>query len=109
LIATCKFFVRLCFTYCYQYTSEIYGTKIRVTGVGTCSAISRISGIILPFLSVAFTQSYPFLPYLIFGVFSLIAGVCCLLLPYDTIAVALDQIEDRKIEKSEDVEMEPKT
>jgi len=76
--------LRITFTHCYMYTSEIYGTKIRVTGTGFCSAVSRFAGIILPVISIPLTKNHPFLPYGIFGCFSLVAGYACLYLPFDT-------------------------
>ena len=93
LISLCKFMVRLQFTYIYMYTAEIFGTKIRVTGTGLCSAVSRLSGIILPFLSIPLTKNHPFLPYFIFGIFSLLAAVACYFMPYDTLGEPLDIVE----------------
>ena len=96
LIAFCKFAVRLQFTYCYMYTAEMYGTKIRVTGTGFCCGISRISGMILPYATIPIAKHNPFLPYLVLGGFSLLGGLACWFMPYETMGEDLDIVEQQQ-------------
>ena len=50
--AVAKFFIGMAFILSYQYTLEIYNTNNRVTGLGTCSALGRIGGIMMPIISI---------------------------------------------------------
>ena len=36
--------------FCYQYTSEIYPTRVRTSGLGIAYGIGKSSGIILPYI-----------------------------------------------------------
>jgi len=80
---------------------EIYSTKIRGTGIGMASGISRIGGIIMPYIGINFLSLGAYFPYLLFGISALIAGVVCIFIPYDTTNRELDLIEDKdSIDKS---------
>ena len=50
------------------FTSEIYGTKFRVTGCGVASAWSRVAGMLLPITTIYLHELDPFLPYLAMGI-----------------------------------------
>lgn len=50
-----SFFMNGCYAGLYAYTPEVYGTKLRATGMGSASAFGRIGGITAPILiGVAF-------------------------------------------------------
>jgi len=58
------------------------------------SAVSRIGSIIMPFIGFNLLNYNLLLPYLLFGIFSLLAFILTLLLPYDTTKRELDLIDD---------------
>ena len=72
------------------YTTELYPTKIRATGLGMASAFSRVGGSLMPFLSQSLFSLGTKIPFLGFGCFCLLGGICCFLIPYDTTKKELD-------------------
>lgn len=78
-----KFFIISSFNSVFVYTSELYPTVIRSNGVGLCSMIARIGGIIAPYvvLLADFQDLKKTFPLLIFGVLGIAAGVSAFLLP----------------------------
>ncbi|MCA4133887.1 MFS transporter [Arthrobacter sp. M4] len=52
-----SFFMNGCYAGLYAYTPELYGTKLRATGMGTASAVGRIGGISAPIIiGASYTQ-----------------------------------------------------
>ena len=49
-----KFFIAMTFVFCFQYTSEIYPTKLRTTGLGYANGIGRLGGIFMPWVPLIF-------------------------------------------------------
>lgn len=49
-----RFAYNLIFNLIYPYTTEIYPTKIRITGLGMASGWSRIGSMIMPWLLLIF-------------------------------------------------------
>ncbi|XP_046740243.1 organic cation transporter protein-like [Diprion similis] len=68
------------YTTLYVFTSEQYPTTIRNVGVGACSAVARIAGVVTPQINNLSEISVT-LPLVIFGCGSLMAGLLLLLLP----------------------------
>ncbi len=97
LVSISKFFLLMTFTVSYQYTIEIYSTKIRGTGMGMASAVSRIGGIIMPYCGFTLMNISLFLPYALFGGLSILAGILTMFLPYDTRNRDLDYIEEQEV------------
>ena len=75
----------------YNYTSEVYDSKNRVNGIGMGSMVSRISGIILPFVCNSVSKVSIWGPYLFFCIVSLLAAITHIFLPYDTKGRKLDE------------------
>lgn len=76
----------------YLYTSEIYPTKIRATGMGMASSLCRIAPMIVPWIAVYLTDIYIFLPYLVFGFIGGISAVFIIQLEHETLGKELDYL-----------------
>ena len=72
------------------YTTELYPTQIRATGLGMASASSRVGGSLMPFVTQSLFEIGPKIPFLGFSLFCLIGGLCCFFIPYDTTKKELD-------------------
>ena len=67
---------------CMIYTSELYPTPMRSTGVGLSVSIARLGGVWAPQINVlSSTLGSIYVPFLIFSISSLLAGVLCSFLP----------------------------
>jgi MFS family permease len=67
---------------CMIFTSELYPTPIRSTGVGLSIAIARLGGVWAPQINVlSFTFDSIFVPFVIFSVNALFAAILCSFLP----------------------------
>lgn len=77
----------------YIYTSELYPTKIRATGIGMASSVSRISQMLVPWVVVYVTKVDLFLPYLIFGLIGGSAAFFIYFIKQETLGKELDCIK----------------
>lgn len=73
-------FISASYSLIFFYTSEIYPTSLRSTGVGICSAMARIGGFSTPFVVAARFMGES-TSLIVYGVVTVIAGVCALDLP----------------------------
>jgi len=78
-----------CFAIIYVYATEIFPTAYRSVGVGACSMIARISGILSP-LVAGIGTTHPRVPLLIFGGLAAISLISCLYQP-ETVGRPLPQ------------------
>ena len=78
------------FIFAYQYTAEIYNTKIRTTGIGTASAVGRFGGILMPWVCYSLMSFEIFYPFLLFAFLSFIVAILNCFLPFDTLGRELD-------------------
>lgn len=83
-IAVSKLALDMAFTLSYEYTGEIYPTRHRAKGLGMAGAYSRIGGILMPWVGIYISKIGKYLPYLIFGITSLIASIITFILPFET-------------------------
>jgi len=65
----------------YTFTSELFPTNSRAAIVGLCSTIGRIGSIMAPIVADLGREYGPALPFTIFAIINIIAGLICLLLP----------------------------
>lgn len=77
-----KYSIAAAQTTCMIFTSELYPTPMRSTGVGLSVAIARVGGILAPQINVlSSTLGSIYIPFVIFSVLSLLAAFFCLFLP----------------------------
>ncbi|XP_071954784.1 organic cation transporter protein-like [Antedon mediterranea] len=88
-----KFCITASFAIIYIFAAEQFPTPVRGVGIGCCSVAARIGGIMAPQI-LYFGSLWKPLPYVVFSVMSVSAGVLVLLLP-ETLNVQLpESIED---------------
>uniref|UniRef100_A0A8C5Q4R2 Solute carrier family 22 member 13 n=1 Tax=Leptobrachium leishanense TaxID=445787 RepID=A0A8C5Q4R2_9ANUR len=75
-----KFAIASSFSICYVYAAELFPTIIRQSGVGFCSTLARVAGIISPLITLL-TRYHSAIPMAIFGSGPVIGGLLCFLLP----------------------------
>ncbi|KAJ1105707.1 hypothetical protein NDU88_003112 [Pleurodeles waltl] len=88
------------FSCAFLYTSELYPTVIRQSGLGYVSTMARLGGIVAPMVKIT-SEYYPFLPLIIYGGAAMTSGIIACFLP-ETLNEALpDTIEEveNKIKK----------
>jgi len=76
-----KFFLTGGYGGIYVYTAELFPTVIRNAGIGYCSAVARIGGIMAPVIFMLGPLIHPVLPYIIFGFSGIFGAVCAVFLP----------------------------
>ena len=86
-----KFFACSSFSFIYPLTSELYHTKCRTTGLGFASGVSRIGGVMMPWIILWALEISPTATFVTFGVFCMIGATSIAMLPYDTTGKELDQ------------------
>ena len=68
----------------FPYTNEIYPTTHRGMAVGSCSAASRVGGILTPTLSEMLANFHVVAPYGMFAGVAMLAGLTILSVPIET-------------------------
>nr|XP_009935523.1 PREDICTED: solute carrier family 22 member 6-A-like [Opisthocomus hoazin] len=77
----------------FLYTTELYPTPIRQTGLGFGSTMARVGGIVAPLVKMM-DEYYPFLPPAVYGVAPVVAAVVASFLPETLNAPLPDSIEE---------------
>ncbi|XP_061094976.1 solute carrier family 22 member 13-like [Conger conger] len=75
-----KFSFSANFSFIYVYSAELYPTAVRQNGVGLNSACARVAGILAPLVQLLDVY-HKAIPNVIYGVFPLVGGAICFLLP----------------------------
>jgi OCT family organic cation transporter-like MFS transporter 4/5 len=78
-----KFFISISFAVAYLVTAEVFPTAVRNVAVSYGSFWARVGGIVAPFIG-QLDDYKSYLPIVIFGAASIVAGLVCLLLPEST-------------------------
>ncbi|XP_075583245.1 LOW QUALITY PROTEIN: solute carrier family 22 member 6-A-like [Pelecanus crispus] len=88
----------------FLYTTELYPTPIRQTGLGFGSTMARVGGIVAPLVKMM-DEYYPFLPPAVYGVAPVVAAVAAGFLP-ETLNTPLpdtiEEVESRAKRKKRD-------
>ncbi|XP_043232281.1 organic cation transporter protein-like [Amphibalanus amphitrite] len=100
-IVTCamigKFCISASFAIVYVYSAEVFPTVLRTTGVGSSSMCARIGSIVAPYVGTYGAQAYRYLPVILFGITSILAGLLALLLPETKGKALPDTIEQGEV------------
>ena len=84
------------FALVYIYTSELFPTSVRGTGLGLCSMMARVGAEITPFMGDFARATVEDFPSLLLGSFAALSGLLAILLP-ETLGNKLpENIEDIK-------------
>ncbi|NXG19798.1 S22AD protein, partial [Grallaria varia] len=75
-----KFTATASFSTSYVYSAELFPTIVRQTGVGLCSTMARVAGILAP-LIIPLDQYHRAIPMAIFGSIPVMVSLSCILLP----------------------------
>ncbi|XP_063881589.1 organic cation transporter protein-like [Scylla paramamosain] len=81
------------------FSGELFPTEVRSRGVSTSCMMSRLGGIVAPFITDVVGTVYPWAPFFVFGLGALIAGAGTLLLPETSnqkMPETVGQLESRK-------------
>ena len=70
------------FALIYLYSAEMFPTEVRNTSLGTCSMVARLGGFVAPYIaSLGSYESSGYVPFLIFGIATLLGGSTAIILP----------------------------
>ena len=84
-----KLLTSAAFSLIYLYTAEMFPTEVRTKALGTCSMVARLGSFISPYIaSLGSSASSGYIPFIIFGVSTLLGGSTAILLP-ETIGTQL--------------------
>ncbi|NXP25655.1 S22AD protein, partial [Scytalopus superciliaris] len=75
-----KFTATAAFSTSYIYAAELFPTVVRQTGMGLCSTMARVAGILAP-LILPLDQYHKAIPMAIFGSIPVLVSLFCILLP----------------------------
>ncbi|KAG8564121.1 hypothetical protein GDO81_016331 [Engystomops pustulosus] len=95
------------FSCVFLYTTELYPTVIRQSGLGLGSTMARIGGIVAPLVKML-GEFYPFLPLLIYGGIPILSGLLVYFLPETVNKPLPDTIEEVETGKPKTPEKEVK-
>ena len=86
------------FSLIYLYTAEMFPTEVRTKALGTCSMVARVGSFISPYIaSLGSSADTGYIPFLIFGVSTLLGGSTAIILP-ETVGTELPvTIKDAEI------------
>ena len=100
VIAISRVAINVCFAIAIPYTTEIYPTSIRATGMGFAGACSQFGGVIMPWITISLFKIYPLAPFIAYSALCLLAAYCCKHISYDTVCADLDyhEMKDRYYE-----------
>jgi MFS family permease len=97
-----KFFINTSLGIVSVYTSEVYPTSLRAIALGFGNSLTRLGGILTPFICELVESIFAGAPFYMFIISSITGVIACLLLPFETMGMALDSLE--KCQNEEEVQ-----
>ncbi|NXG74833.1 S22AD protein, partial [Baryphthengus martii] len=88
-----KFASSASFSTSYVYSAELFPTVVRQTGVGLCSMLARVAGVMAPLIRLL-DQYHRAIPMAIYGTAPVLGGLLCFLLPETRGTDLADDTED---------------
>ncbi|XP_078485838.1 organic cation transporter protein [Ciona intestinalis] len=88
-----KFSITVAFSVMYIHISELYPTPVRSVASGACNAWARLGGIASPVIAML-RLLVPDLPYIVFGILSIISGILILMTPETSKQKLLPTLEE---------------
>ena len=77
-----KFCASASYAIIYLYSSELFPTSVRNSGMGTCSMMARVGAIVAPLiLSMGDSLNSTSFPFLVFGISGILGAASAVLLP----------------------------
>merc|ERR1719220_1896472 len=76
-----KFLISMTFAIAYLYTAELFPTSVRNVAVGAASTFARVGSMSAPYIVDLLGDIHAAIPVIIFGIFSVTAGLFSLMLP----------------------------
>jgi OCT family organic cation transporter-like MFS transporter 4/5 len=77
-----KFCASASYAIIYLYSSELFPTSVRNTGMGACSMMARVGSMIAPQINgLGDIYHSPGLPFLVFGISGLLGSFTAVILP----------------------------
>lgn len=92
-----RFFAKVCFTFIYPLTAEIYPTIVRTMGLGSSSAFGRVSACLMPFILIKLFYINIYYPFGMIFLFSLLGILGTYMIPYDTRGRYLDVVKENEV------------
>merc|ERR1711957_585106 len=98
-----KFFINSSLGIVSVYTSEVYPTNARGIALGFGNGITRLGGILTPFICEFAEELLPKGPFWLFVIGSSTGIIACIALPFETMGMSLDQIptEGKNVQNQE--------
>jgi MFS family permease len=101
-----KFFINSSLGIISVYTSEVYPTNARGIALGFGNGITKLGGILTPFICEFVENTVPKGPFWLYVILSMTGIITLISLPFETMGMSLDQIpeKDNKYNKNEENE-----
>merc|ERR1712226_541841 len=94
LIVACvvgiKFFMAINYVAIYTYTSEVFPTQVRATGMGSCTVIKQVSVLMVPLLGAYFNSISSQVAVYFFASVGLVGAIIMTQLPIETAGQGLN-------------------
>merc|ERR1711991_1134725 len=74
----------------YTYTTEVYPTNVRTTGIGACSMIKQVSVFFVPLIGSVLMETSKEASIFFFALVGAIGAFITTLLPIETLGMSLD-------------------
>ena len=94
LVMLGKFCASASYAIIYLYSSELFPTSIRNSGMGACSMFARIGSMVAPLINELGNNNMPNLPIFLFGISGFIGSLTAIVLPETLNRSLPDNIKD---------------